>query len=131
MENKLKKYIRIESDISNDEFFAMLDEIDSGAESDVDCILNDSDTEFASDKPISKAVHDTHDILVPEANVHVASKLTEPKQEDCEALRRKRKCQLIYDIKWSSRKTCHPRRNCTLQANVQHDFGKTFTPVYF
>ena len=48
----------------------MLDGIDSGGESDVDSLLNDSDTEFVRDKPISKTVDDTHNILVPEANVH-------------------------------------------------------------
>ena len=53
----------------------------------MDSILNDSDTEFLSDKPIRKTVDDTHDILVPEANVYVASELTEPKQEDWEVLR--------------------------------------------
>ena len=86
MENKPKKYFLIESDISN-EMFAMLDGIAKGGESDVYNILNDSDTEFLSDKPISQTVDDTHDILVPEANVYVASELTEPKQEDCEVLR--------------------------------------------
>ena len=86
MENKPKKYFLIESDISN-EMFAMLDGIAKGGESDIDSILNDSDTEFLSGKPISKTVDDTHDILVPEANVYVASELTEPKQEDWEVLR--------------------------------------------
>ena len=86
MENKPKKYFLIESDISN-EMFAMLDGIAKWGESDVDSILNDSDTEFLSDKPIRKTVDDTHDILVPEANVYVASELTEPKQEDWEVLR--------------------------------------------
>ena len=99
MENKRKICIGIESDTSNDELFAMLDAIDSGVESDVDSIWNVSDTEFVSDKPISKTVDDTHDILVPEANIHVASELTEPQQEDCEVLRNKRKCLLIYGIK--------------------------------
>ena len=49
---------------------------------------------------------------------------------NCEVLRKKRKYQLIYDIKRSSRKACHPRRDCTLQAHVQHDFGENFTPVH-
>ena len=71
MENKGKTYIRIESDISNDELFAMLNGTDGGGENDVNNILNDSDTEFVSDKPISKTVDYTHDILVREANVHV------------------------------------------------------------
>ena len=80
-------------------------------------------------KPISKKIDDIHDVLVPEANVHVASELTEPQQEDCQVLRKKRKCQLFYDRKWSSRKTCHPRREYTLQAHVQNDFGENFTLV--
>ena len=75
MENKRKKYIHIESDISNNELFPMLDGIDSGRESDVESILNDSDTEFVSGKPRSKTADDTHDIFVPEANVYVASEL--------------------------------------------------------
>lgn len=66
MENKLKKYIHIESYILlNDELFAMLDVIDNGGESYMDSILNDSGTESVSDKPISKIVDVTHDILVP------------------------------------------------------------------
>ena len=109
MKNKKKKKkkttnIRIKSDISNDELFALLDEIDSGRESDVDRILDEYNTEFVSDKAISKMVDDTRDIVLSETNVHVASELTEPQQEDCEVLRKKRKGQLIYDIKWSSRK---------------------------
>ena len=107
----------------------MLYGIDSGGESDVDSILNDSATEFVSDKPISKIGDDRHHILVPEANVHVASELAEKLQEDCEVLRKKRKCQLIYDIKWSSRKSYHPHRDCTVQAHVQYDLGENFTPV--
>ena len=99
MENKPKIYIRIESDIWNDELFAMLDVIDSGEESDVDSFLNDSDTEFVSDKPINKTVDGIHDILVPEANFHMASELTETQQEGCELLPKKRKCQLSYDTK--------------------------------
>ena len=71
-----KKCIRIEPDISNDELFAMLDGIDSGGESNVGSILSDSNTEFIIDKPINKMVDDVHDILVPEAKFHVASKLT-------------------------------------------------------
>ena len=63
MENKRKKYIRIESDISNNELLPMLDGIDSGRESDVESILNDSDTEFVSDQPRSKTVDERHDMF--------------------------------------------------------------------
>ena len=43
MKNKRKEYICIESDISNEELFAILDGTDSGRESDMDSIWNDSD----------------------------------------------------------------------------------------
>ena len=129
MENKRKKYVRIDSDISNDELFAMFDEIDSGGESDIENILNDSDTEFVSDTPITTTADDTHNLLVPEANVHVTSEPIKQQQEGYEVLQKKRKSQPIYDIKWSSRKSFHPRRDCPLQARVQHDFGENFTPV--
>ena len=44
----------------------------------------DSNTEFVSGKPICKIADDTHDLLVPEANVHMASEPMEPQQEDHE-----------------------------------------------
>ena len=101
----------------------MLDRIDSGRESDVDGILNDSDTKFVNDKPINKIVDDTYDILVSETNVQVASELGEPKRQDCEVLQKRKKYQLIYDIKWISRKTCHPRRKCTLQVRCMFNMN--------
>ena len=69
----------------------MLDGIDNGRGSDVDSILNDSDTEFVSDKPISKIIDNTYDILVLEVNIHMASELTEPQQQDCKMLQNKRR----------------------------------------
>ena len=87
--------------------------IDSGGESDVDSILNDS--EFLSDTPTSKMVDDTHDNLVLKAIAHVASEQTDLQQEDFEELQKKRKCQLIYDIKWrsaSSAQRLHSTGSC-------------------
>ena len=129
MENKHKKYIRIESDISNDELFAIFDEIDSGDESDIENILNDSDTELLCDKPITTMTNDMHKVLVPEANFHVASEATEQQQEEYKVVQKKRKSQPIFDIKWSSKRSSQMRRDCLLKASVQHDFGENFTPV--
>ena len=62
--------------------YFMLDGVDKGVESYVNSISSYSDTEFVSDKSISKMVDDTHDTLVLEANVHMASEMTGPQQED-------------------------------------------------
>ena len=106
MENKRKKYIRIESDISNDELFAMFDEIDSGDESDIENILNDSDTEFLCDKPITTMANDIHKVLVPEANFHVASEATEQQQEEYQVVQKKRKSQPIFEIRLPTKGKC-------------------------
>ena len=105
MENRRKEYIRIESDISNDELFAMFDETDSGDESDIENILNDSDTEFLCDKPITTMANDIHKALVPETNFHVASEATEQQQEEYKVVQKKGKSQSIFDIKWSSKRS--------------------------
>lgn len=49
--------------MSNYELLTKLDGIDGGGEREVQSILNDSDTEFVSDKLISETVDDTHDTL--------------------------------------------------------------------
>ena len=95
MENKRKRYIRIKSDILVDELFVMLDGIDSRGENDMGSILNDRDAVFVSDKQISKTVDDTNEILVPEANVHVASELTEPQQRIVKCYERRENVSLF------------------------------------
>ena len=70
------------SDLFKSTYF-MLDGVDKGGESYVDSISSYSDTEFVSDKPISKMVDDTHDTFALEANVYMASELTGLQQDDC------------------------------------------------
>ena len=59
----------------------------------------------------------------------MASEVKVPQQEDYEVFRKKIICQLICDIKWNSRKICHPRRDCTQQAHFPHKFDENFTQV--
>ena len=80
--------------MTDDELLAMFDEIDSGDESDIENILNDSDTEFLCEKPITTMANDIHKVLVPEANFHVASEPTEQQQEEYKVVQKKRNSQL-------------------------------------
>ena len=74
LNNKRKKYVRIDRSTRSEEIFAQLDEVNSDQEEDIDNLMNDSDTEFivyenldndidSDDKPLS--------VLIPEANIHV------------------------------------------------------------
>ena len=50
--NNRKKYIHIDRETGSNEIYAMLDEIESDTESDIENLLEDSDTEYISEKPI-------------------------------------------------------------------------------
>ena len=78
LNNKRKKYVRIDRSTRSEEIFAQLDEVNSDQEEDIDNLMNDSDTEFivyenldndidSDDKPLS--------VLIPEANIHVVQVL--------------------------------------------------------
>ena len=82
MENKRKKYIRIECGADSDEVLAILDSIESEDEGDIDNLLNDSDTEFVSDESVPAPPANSNCVLTPEANVHIIpsaeTSMTEP-----------------------------------------------------
>ena len=69
--NKRKKYIHIDRETGSNEIYAMLDEIESDTESDTENLLEDSDTEYISEEPISDNKEESHRVLIPEATVHV------------------------------------------------------------
>ena len=50
--NNRKKYIHIDRETGSNEIYAMLDEIESDTESDIENLLEDSDTEYISEKSI-------------------------------------------------------------------------------
>ena len=64
-----KKYIDRET--SSNGIFAMLDKIESETESDIENLLEDSDTEYIAEEPIPDNKEESHQLLTPEATVHV------------------------------------------------------------
>ena len=66
-----KKYVQIDRETSSNKIFAMLDEIDSDNQSDIDNLIEDSDAEYAVEEPVPETKEDGHNILKPEANIHI------------------------------------------------------------
>ena len=120
MENRRKKYIRIEQFAESDEVFAILDSIESDTESDIENMLEDSDTEFVSDEPLPETLSDHKHIMIPEANVHVAGDGQPP---------RKKKKAGENGIKWQKKNSPHSREPCTLEATVLHEYEGEATPI--
>ena len=46
LNNKSKKYVKIDRETGSDEIFALLDQVESDLEDDTDNLMNNSDTNF-------------------------------------------------------------------------------------
>ena len=64
--NSKEKYVQIDQETSTNKIFAMLDKIDSDNESDINKLLEESDTEYVAEEPVPKTKEDSHNILIPE-----------------------------------------------------------------
>ena len=56
LNNKRKKYVRIDRNTRSEEIFALLDEVNSDQEEDIDNLMNDSDTEFIVDENLDNDI---------------------------------------------------------------------------
>ena len=69
--NNWKKYIHIDRETGSNEIYAMLDEIKSDTESDIENLLEDFDTEYISEETIPDNEEESHRVITPEVTVHV------------------------------------------------------------
>ena len=56
LNNKRKKYARIDRNTRSEEIFALLDEVNSDQEEDIENLMNDSDTEFIVDENLDNDI---------------------------------------------------------------------------
>ena len=56
LNNKRKKYARIDRNTRSEEIFALLDEVNSDQEEDIDNLMNNSDTEFIVDENLDNDI---------------------------------------------------------------------------
>ena len=79
LNNKRKKYARIDRNTRSEEIFALLDEVNSDQEEDIENLMNDSDTEFIVDENLDNDIDSDDEplsVLIPEANIHVVKSST-------------------------------------------------------
>ena len=69
--NNRKKYIHIDCETGSNEIFAMLEKTESEIESDTENLLEYSDTEYLTEEPIPVNKEESHELVTPEATVHV------------------------------------------------------------
>ena len=81
--NSRKKYFHIDGESSSEQIYALLDDVDSADEDDIDSLINDSDTEFIAEEEITQAAR-TQDtsLATPEANLQVAPSDNQSKKKE-------------------------------------------------
>ena len=122
--NNRKKYVMINRETGSNGIFAMLDAIGSDNESDIDNLLEDSDTEYVAEEPVPADNEDSHDVLTPEANIHIentASSSTDPP--------RKKLKHATASLKWQRKPKLIKRKNCELEAKILLDLPVNPSPL--
>ena len=114
--NKWKKYIHIDQETGSNEIYAMLHEIESDTESDIENLLEDSDTEYISEEAIPENKRESHSVLTPEATVHVENESLDVEEPPSKKLKKK-----ITALKWKRTSKFIKAKKCTLEANVLLD----------
>ena len=81
--NSRKRYLHIHENASSEQILALLDDVESADEDDIDNLMNDSDTEFIAEEEITQAAstQDTS-LTTPEANLHVVPSDNQSKKKE-------------------------------------------------
>ena len=83
MTNGRKRYFHIDENASSKQIYALLDDVKSADEDDIDYLMNDSDTELIAEEEITQAAitQDTS-LTTPEANLHVVPSDNQSKKKE-------------------------------------------------
>ena len=78
LKSKRKHYVETDRGTASEQVLALLEAIKSDEEDKIDNLMNDSDTEFIMEEEIIEKKNENDgnnggDLLVPDANVHIAS----------------------------------------------------------
>ena len=73
--NNWKNYIHIDHETGNNEITTMLEKIERETESDIENLLEDTDTKYITEVPILENKEERHQLLTPETTVRVEGKV--------------------------------------------------------
>ena len=138
LNNKRKKYVRIDRNTRSEEIFALLDEVNNEEEEDIEKLINDSDTEFIVDENLDNDIDSDDEplsALIPEANIHVAKSSTaeanmeesnvvwekESKQKSKRKGKEKATKKKRVDFNWQKRPDSKLKQSCALETEVTID----------
>ena len=94
----------------------MLDKIEIETDSDIENLLEDSDTEYIAEEPIPDNKEESHQLLTPEATVPVDGEVVDIDEPSAEKLKRK-----VAELKWKRTSKFVKAKKFTLETNALLD----------
>ena len=119
LNNKRKKYIRINRNTRSEEIFALLDEVNSDQEEDIDNLMNDLDIKFILDENLDNDIDSDDEplsVLIPEANIHVV------KSSAAEA--NMKESNVLYEKESKQKRKRKGKEEATKKKNVDFNWKK-------
>ena len=106
--NGRKRYFHIDENASSEQMYALLDDVESADEDDIDNLMNDSDIEFMSEEETTPAAstQDTS-LTILEANLHAVPSDNQSKERKEEERKEQKRRMMEVDQK---RKSYQARR---------------------
>ena len=106
------------------EIFVMPEKIESETESDTENLLEDSDKKYLAEEPIPDNKEESHQLLTPDAKVHVDSEILDIDEPPAKKVEKK-----IAELKWRRLSTFVKAKKCTLEENVLLDIPENANPL--
>ena len=102
----------------------MLDKIESETESDIENLLEDSDTEYIAEVPILDNKEENDQLLTPEATSHVEGEVFDKDEPPAKKLKKQ-----VAELKWKRTSKFVKANKCTQEANVLLDILENANPL--
>ena len=117
--NGRKRYFHIDENASSEQIYALLDDVESADEDDIDNLMNDSDTEFIAEEEITQAASTQGtSMTTPEANLHVVPSNNKSKK------REKNKSKELW--KWTKKVKVTKQEECP---EMQPNLNEAVSPI--
>ena len=119
--NGRKSYFLINESARSEQIYALLDDVGSADEDDIDNLMNDWDTELTAEEEITQAAS-TQDISLttPEANLHIVPSDNQSKKE-------KNKSEELW--KWTKKVKVTKQKECYLVPEIQPNLNETVSLI--
>ena len=120
--NGRKRYFHIDENASGEQIYALLDDVESADEDDIDNLMNGSDTEFIAKEKITQAARTQGTYLTtPEVNLRVVPSDNQSKKKE------KNKQEELW--KWDKKEQITKQEECYLVPEVQPSLNETVSPT--